>query len=385
MAVFICKWKKTSVGYKFWVKSNPRLFAEAEDVEQTWEKLQELILDDGVGKYCSYADIELEFEPPIPENIDIQKYYVPELFIIGGDGDFSLLRGFPKEKLYEHGLCSECNQPMGPRTNLPLAFESTSPVDAGSVDKCDSVIFSNIFIDMFNADERRLLKFIKCEKSKKSQKREFYELVGSPMIGFTGVNGFDHRGMEWTKCGHYSFFVDEPILGVPVSYFICRQDLPDPIPSCFTVGHGGEIKLCMTRQRWDEFRGKAKGLTSRRLGVVDIEQSARKPQLMKTPYGGACSWWPKPHDNDGAVRRCWDLPANDICWSSNPAMQWFLDQVKKQEQFKVVRQNISAEEMMKMLESGKRPEVPMVISFRCPDCNQLGRVVLTTKEFWMQW
>ena len=101
MPVFLCKWKKTATGYKFWLKGKPAIWAEAEDIEETWIKLSQEIMSYRED-ICSFADVQLEFEPPITEKH--QEFFNPELFVIYGDEPFeSSIRGFLNADLYESG------------------------------------------------------------------------------------------------------------------------------------------------------------------------------------------------------------------------------------------------------------------------------------------
>ena len=279
-------------------------------------------------------------------------------------------------------MCAECRAPLGPRNNSVIDLTYAPPADAGFM-WCRN-LFSDRFISLLTEEERSRLEFRNTIKPKRV-KRDFYELVGTPMVNYASVKGFNNKGFTCVKCGERYFKVTNPILDIDYVNFICKDDLPDILPSCFTVGNGHEIELCMTRARWEEIRPKVKDVSSRRLGVVNSDQCDRDPEQFKRGLScKTCQEWRHPMNNKRREQRCWTLAEDTENWQANPSLNWFIhaSQAKKIE---IVRQNASVKEIIQTLENGSKPKIPMMIFFRCPNCFRPGEIVLNKKEFTMDW
>ena len=57
--------------------------------------------------------------------------------------------------------------------------------------------------------------------------------------------------------------------GLPRGY-IDIAALPAPLPTCFTIGRPGDLRLCLPRERWQALLGKpgTRGISSFEIGVV---------------------------------------------------------------------------------------------------------------------
>jgi hypothetical protein len=165
--------------------------------------------------------------------------------------------------------------------------------------------------------------------------------------------------------------------------FICRADLPDPLPSCFAININGQITLCMTRERWDQIRGNknAKGIISRPIGVVDEELCERHPRLQTSIKNcERCSIWKDPGEHSW-----FELPATGKNLSNHPAIIWLKNEMKNPQSITIVRQEDTVEHIIEMAESGSKIREGKTISFRCPDCWRLGKLFITQGHLGIVW
>jgi hypothetical protein len=165
--------------------------------------------------------------------------------------------------------------------------------------------------------------------------------------------------------------------------FICRADLPDPLPSCFAVNIDDVIYLCLARERWDQIRGNknAKGIISEPIGVVDEELCERHPRLQTSiKECERCSSWQDP-----GWKRGFDLPATGKNLTNHPAVVWLKNEMENPKTITIVRQEDTVEHIVEMAESGSNIKEGKTISFRCPDCWRLGKLFVTRKHFGMAW
>jgi len=395
--VFICSFKKSAKGYKLWVKSNPQLSGEGTTYDEAAEKLSKVIWDvaDDLDAIIPTA---LEFDPPLPPTVDIEKYCRPELYIIKGDEIFDTIPyNATAEPYYKSGYCRQCLLPKGTRNNKLLELQyPVSTVNGGWVRGRfpNSVyIFSERFLSLLKPEELSLFEFREVQQPPRTR-RAFYELAGKPIATFVGVNSFDMQGWECSVCGnrYFNYFL-EPCLHEPtgeISQIICRADLPEPVPSCFPVGFDNEIHLCMTRARWDEIRGcrEAKGLFSKKLGVISEKECVRHPRLPKVrvtylgshpQYGLSfchiCDNWVIPQLKEQCV---WGLPAKHL--KIHKMIRWLKKSISDGSVI-VTREPIPFDQIVELFNHDKPPLRPIVFSFRCPDCWRLGRIIVSNINY----
>lgn len=99
-------------------------------------------------------------------------------------------------------------------------------------------VFSDGFLSLLRPKEKERLEFRPLLVSGKQPRRKYFELLTPPEVPFVGVNGFDTAGYECLDCGCRVFSTRERVLnqsGFYINHFVCRSDLPDPLPSCFVV------------------------------------------------------------------------------------------------------------------------------------------------------
>ncbi len=396
--VFICKWERIGQQWHVWVKGKPKLSGRGDTLEAA-----ELQLEQEIWSAAKNGDdvipTLMEFEPPLPASERTKKFFIPEIYYVCGDEIFSLLRGyFPYghvdaetmayiNSLYEGGICKVCMYGIGKRTEVEFKTECKIGDSDGLFLRHSQIhtsawFFSDRFISLLTNEERERLKFRECQVKRKG-KRKYYELAGNAIANNVGVKGLDARGPECLECGHRCFSITDHDLDFSMQDFICRSDLPEPLPACFAITIDDRITLCMTRERWDQIRGNknAKGIISRPIGVVDEELCERHPRLQTSiKECKRCSSW-KDTRRDG----WFELPATGKNLTNHPAVVWLKNEMENLKTITIVRQEDTIDHIVEMVESGAKIKEGKTISFRCPDCWRLGKLFVTHNRFGMVW
>lgn len=366
---YLCSWKRTRNQFEIWIKDRPAIRGHGSSFARAERAISEAILTKlGDGE----AVWEYDRRPPIEQ--PARKYLSPELLFIVGDDcpdEFG-----PADRLFSRGSCEACGRALGTRTTVPLSISSIEHGYEGGFTRdrlYHASFFSEKFLQLLSPDERAACAFRQVILPARSRRR-FYELITQPKIPFVGVAGLDASGWQCQICGQRYFGVDEPEL--PMGHFVCRADLPDPLPTCFSVGSPQSPYLSVTAARWSEIVGRpgTKGLLSHPLGVVPEEECDREPGLRKR-WGTTCARctekpWFRPRD-----RRVWPIPS---LLRHSPMVQWLISAVNEGDVV-VIRQPVSLESLISIVE-GADCEPPIVFSFRCPDCWKLGRVIVTAEQ-----
>jgi hypothetical protein len=285
--VFVCSWKKVGNRFRVWVKNRPKLAAEADSFEAADEELWSVIIratDDGENTR--------EYDPPAPAGAEVAAFLTPPLVVVVGN-ERATLRS---EMLFAGERCAQCGRPSGPRTAEPLASDDIdSSSDAGFAvirhrpyGNVTAHYFSEGFLDLLTPEERARFEWRKVERPARA-KKAFYELVASGVhVRQAGVRDLPEQREGWRcdRCGvaRLPYYTRE---GWP-SRYVCAADLPDPLPSCFTVGEGSQLNLCFRLERWRELVGQkgAKGLLSNDVGVVGDERCEREPKVRMLSESG---------------------------------------------------------------------------------------------------
>ena len=411
--VILCKWKKSQEGFRLWVKGKPKVFGEAATYEEAEDRLIDAIMN-AAADLDAVIPVVPEYDPPLPASAQAEKYLRPELYLVAGDEIFELdgwlrpislhcgeysyhleNRKAAVQSLFWGGICQTCKSGVGGRSDVPLFVDGTGyQTDGGWIRGPFAQgirVFSDRFLALLGADELKLFNFRPVRVSKKV-KREYFECYSTDRVPFVGVKGLDTDGIECRDCGTICCYsIDEPILqcgGVFIDSFICRSDLPDPLPSCFPIGIGSKTGICMTRDKWDEVRGHkhAKGIASRELGVVSNEQAERKPRL-RTHFDrcDSCRKWYKPCDLNGRTRYAFDYPsdADEKVWNAD-CLEW-LRKATRGKDITVVREIIPLEELIKKIGAGTKVKQHEFVSFRCNNCYRLGRIIIAPKRLIFSW
>jgi len=84
--VYICKWAKTTNGYRLWVKGKPNVSVEGSaDITELSNRLCERIIETR-GAYQAV----LEFDKPFPKSAFDARYSKPEIYAVLGDERFEI-------------------------------------------------------------------------------------------------------------------------------------------------------------------------------------------------------------------------------------------------------------------------------------------------------
>lgn len=399
--VVACHWQRSDDGWRLWVRGRPEIAGEGVTFAAAQDQLIEAIMVAARDLDAIYPVVP-EFDPPIPPGTTARRYLNPELFMIQGDAIFEIVdptqssadsavdRRAHFNALFRDGLCVECLSGRGARTAVPLDVGYVPPrVDAGFVRApfggCIQV-FSERFLALLRPVERERLTLRPIE-TLRGVRRKFYELCGEPDVGFVGVRELDADGFECPACHHREVSIADPRLSeeeVGLDKFVCAADLPQPLPSCFTIGQGNQIDLVLTRDRWDELRSQrgARGIYSTRLGVVSEAECDRLPRVRSELHRcGLCSEWPEPCTLDDKVRAVYDLPAR-MCSQRN--FTWLIPAAEAG-YLQFSRQTMDVAKIWDLVARYVLPERTEFVSFRCPSCWRLGQIILTRDELKLVW
>jgi hypothetical protein len=269
--VYTCQWKKDVNGFKLWLKGRPAISATDETFQGAEEKMWEMIcLDSGDGEAV------LSYTQPPPVDDFLRPYESPHIVSISGNDTVYTPRDVLG--LFEHDYCPLCTRAWGARTSAELEVESLPSKSDGAV--CISIpymgkMFSEVFLSLLTDDERKPFRMIRV-MSKQPSRRVFFELIGTPITQFVGLSGLP--GMSKYSCDSCGYVPQCHIFKNKVYSFVVGEDLPNPIPTIFSVGRGGR-NLCMTGERWQEIRGKpgTRNLVAERIYVIP-KRKALLPQ-----------------------------------------------------------------------------------------------------------
>jgi hypothetical protein len=291
--IYVCTWERSGETYCVWVKDSPDVRAVGLTFEGAAENLIETIAKSG-GAHHS----RLEFAPPAPTPKSLEKFLVPELFVIGGDTRFDIVRPprrIEKTDLRKVGVvvwgeaffsvrpCASCHWVPGPRNERQLELASVPSGFDGSFGSIGSgwaaptrQIFSAAFLDLLRDDERGMLQFRSVSSTGRGR---FFELMGPTGANCVALVGRRAQGWRCETCGHKLFWYQENNSGL--HQFVASVDLPIPLPGLFTIGSAAEVQLVATAVRWEGLIGLrgTRGFVSRRLGVLPDSSMLRTPDL----------------------------------------------------------------------------------------------------------
>jgi hypothetical protein len=229
-----------------------------------------------------------EFDPPRPTDPETDWYHRAACVTIGANTRADVSSFVP---YFTGGYCPECGVPRGPRNELPLNVErietgadgafATVPLPLLQGRPSPSAqLFSEAFQELLTSREASQMTWRRVERRQVRARKAFYELLHSAVhISEVGVRGVPSKFGGWrcrtcgsTSIGMFCF----PGTAHTPHHWITIEDLPKPLPTCFTIskGSGRDLCLCMSRARWEAIMGKpgARGLASSLIGVVDRDR-----------------------------------------------------------------------------------------------------------------
>ncbi len=286
---YLCTWAKDGDQFRLRVKNRPHLSGSGASFGEAQELLREVIcLNLGDGEAVT------EFSPPAPPDPEQQWYRRAWLVCVSGASRADVTTFAP---YFVGGLCPECQSPLGPRNQTPLAVKRIEGQGNGALAAVPlhllrgrrspwASLFSEEFLALLTPEEQSQLTWQPIMRTERRARRVFYELIGSRVqVGAVGgVRGVPKRHKDWRcrTCDHIqramSFFPQGPFT------WLSTVDLPTPLPSCFTIGRSASPQLCFTQARWDSLLGNlgTRGLQSAPVGVVApdwVEQLPDPPFL----------------------------------------------------------------------------------------------------------
>lgn len=267
--VYLCSWKRARGRFRVWLQSNQRIAAEA----GTFRKASEALWSE-IARAFDDGEAVLEFQPPSPPEPATRRFLDPPLVSVIGNMGARLANA---AELYTEGVCPQCRQPRGRRTEVPALLEDLeSGYEGGFAKSTRIVFFSDKFLELLTDAERSRFDWRPVRRTDRGRKA-FFEMIAPPEVPLVAVAGLDFR-KPWIcdTCGRRSalrYFHPE----LEIHEFVCRPDLPRSLPSCFTVGFGHEASLVLRQERWAELAGRpgTKGLISFAVGVVDEGECVR--------------------------------------------------------------------------------------------------------------
>lgn len=276
--VYLCKWKKVGKDFKLWLPAEPKVTAEGSDFEDAAETLAEKVAD-----FYSDQEAVLEFNPPAPsEKAEHRKL---EILVLGYN-ESSDAQNISAD-LFINGLCPTCRKPFAGRTETQLIISRLPKNNvAGTRNWSPGIfLFSEPFAGLLTAEEKLNLG-LREVSSRTGSERKFFEVTGTPIARFVGVKGATYSPLSCWKC---------PVCGASRIYprmppgklfqfheFVCRKDLPNPMPTIFVLGgHGMSLTPCVLRNRWQQIISKSetKGIATSRIGVIGEDIADYDPPL----------------------------------------------------------------------------------------------------------
>lgn len=269
--VYVASWKKKGRRFEVWVESRPELRAEAATFAEASAALHEQVMkafDDG--------EALLEYRPPAPDDPGLRRFLDPPLVWVVGNTRALVTN--PAE-LFSGGICPRCRQPHGDRTAAPAILDDIEPgYDGGFAYPGRLIFFSGEFLALLTEDERGRMEWRPVQRAGRGRK-SFLEMIAAPAAPLVAVRGLDFPPVEACHaCGQRPaprYFGPD----LTLHEFVCREDLPRPLPTCFTMGAGHDCSLVMPRARWQQLVGRpgTRGLVTNDVGV------AGEPDCLRTP------------------------------------------------------------------------------------------------------
>ena len=270
-----CGWEKTGRRVRAWVISDPSIAVEARTFAEADERLW-----DEIARRTGDGENYREYDPSPPLDEALRAFLEPSLVKVHAN-DVVHVRD---DGLFEDPRCALCGVPKGRRTDRPLPLRDLSKSGGVVAIKHGTVttfrpVFAAEFLSLLDDDERARFTWREVERPAKSRMR-VTELVASNLnVERVGVKGLRplKSSPAWSceRCGFrvHPRYVD---WSWPSSW-IAAEDLPSPLPSCFTVGEWPDLSLCFTAQRWGELSKKSvsKGLLTADVGVVPAGRAGR--------------------------------------------------------------------------------------------------------------
>src|SRR5689334_4951166 len=137
--VYLCSWKRDQGCFRVWLQADGRVAAEAATFREASEALWGEIV-----RAFSDGEAVLEYQPPPPAEPATRRFLDPPLISV--TGNMRAILANPDE-VYSEGLCPQCHQPQGRRTEAPALLEDLeSGYEGGFTKPAHIVFFSDKFL-----------------------------------------------------------------------------------------------------------------------------------------------------------------------------------------------------------------------------------------------
>lgn len=200
--------------------------------------------------------------------------------------------------LFSEDCCPDCQTSQGQRTKRVM---EVTYYDALSR-RCDGALaqtevrhpgptfhlYSKEFLSLLTAQERRLFRWRRVKVLNPTKiTKEMFELVHCAyLIPTVALRGSNPDRDTCDTCGasiqpYYPLVGGLPEWLNPIGdavrrgqpdYYVSAADLPEPVPSCFTIGDWqGGVQLVFTEDRWRRIKRQRGmiGINTQKVGVVD--------------------------------------------------------------------------------------------------------------------
>jgi hypothetical protein len=267
--VYLCSWKRAKGRFRVWLQSDRRVAAEAATFREASEALWSEIV-----RAFNDGEAVLEYQPPPRPEPATRRFLDPHLVSVIGNMRARLVN---PDEMFTEGLCPQCREPRGQRTKAPALLEDLESVYEGGFTKPARIVFfSDRFLALLTDAERGQFDWRPVYRTDRGRKA-FFEMIAPPEVPLVAVASLDFR-RPWVcdTCGRRSALrYYQP--DFDIYEFVCRFDLPRPLPSCFTIGFDYTASLVFLRERWAELAGHpgTRGLASNNVGVVDEAECVR--------------------------------------------------------------------------------------------------------------
>lgn len=200
--------------------------------------------------------------------------------------------------LFSEDSCPACRTPQGQRTKRVMEvtyYDALSRRCDGALAQLDERpagptfhLYSQEFLSLLTAKERRLFRWRRVQVLNPTKiTKEMFELVHCAyLIPTVALRGSNPDRDTCDTCGasiqpYYPLVGGLPEWLNPIGdavrreqpdYYVSAADLPEPVPSCFTIGDWqGGVQLVFTEDRWRNIKRQRGmiGINAQKVGVVD--------------------------------------------------------------------------------------------------------------------
>lgn len=262
-----------------WVKTHPRLAAEAKSFADADAALRGAIIDaTGDGENVR------EYDPPAPSSLAQGEGVAATMVFVSGNS-WAMVAN--PDDIFDGGVCPECQNARGHRTAKAAVLENIEAgYDGGLARIVRKPLGSGPMLSFFSAEflkalkprERMQFEWRLCSRKGRGRK-QFYELVAAPrVIPLAAIKPEFAPKRLWRcpVCGAEN----DPIYSMPglPSWFVSAADVPQGA-TCIAIGSLRGTKIGFSRNRWQNLLTQpgTKGIRSYDVGILETQLVDRRP------------------------------------------------------------------------------------------------------------